>query len=81
MVNVSKLKGKIVEHGMSIGILADKMGINKATLYRKLSGNGDNFTIFEANKLAEILELDASEAQTIFFSQVVARRATFGEED
>ena len=35
MVNVNKLRGKIVENGMSIPELAANIGIDKATFYRK----------------------------------------------
>ena len=35
MVNTNKLKGKIVECGMNISELAELIGIDKATLYRK----------------------------------------------
>lgn len=72
MVNINKLKGKIAENGLSIGQLAEKMGVNKSTLYRKFAGNGDTFSIAEADSIAKILSLDANEAQGIFFSQIVA---------
>ena len=32
LVNVNKLKGKIVECGINVSILADRIGIDKATL-------------------------------------------------
>ena len=31
MVNVNKLKGKIVENGLTIGTLAKKLGIDRST--------------------------------------------------
>ena len=72
MININKLKGKIIEKGFSIGLLADQLGIDKSTLYRKLSKNGESISIAEANKIAEILELDAKEIISIFFDQTVA---------
>ncbi|NMB41002.1 MAG: helix-turn-helix transcriptional regulator [Firmicutes bacterium] len=72
MVNVNKLKGKIVENGLTIGILAKKLGIDRSTLYRKLSDEGEMFTIKEANLICNILNLSAQEATAIFFSQYVA---------
>lgn len=72
MVNVNKLKGKIVENGLNIPELAALIGIDKATFYRKLNANGDNFTIKEADLIAEKLSLNRDEINAIFFSQFVA---------
>lgn len=72
MVNVNKLKGKIVERGLSVSALAEKIGIDKATLYRKISENGDPLTIRDADKISEVLNLSKEEVNDIFFSQFVA---------
>jgi len=72
MVNVNKLKGKIVENGMSVEKLAGTIGVDKATIYRKLNANGENFSIGEADKIVKVLSLNAAEAQAIFFSQFVS---------
>jgi len=72
MVNVNKLKGKIVECGMSTSELALKMGIDRATLYRRLNSDGKDFTIGEADLIVKELALSCSEANAIFFSQFVA---------
>lgn len=72
MVNLNKLKGKIVENGYSIETVAKKIGINKSTFYRKMNKNGDNFSIKEANAIVELLKLSNSEAVAIFFAPVVA---------
>ncbi|WP_277680354.1 helix-turn-helix domain-containing protein [Gracilibacillus dipsosauri] len=72
MVNIMKLKGKIVERGMNVGQLAEKMGIDRATLYRRINNNGDSFTIREANQICEILDLSKEEAIAIFFKNEVA---------
>ncbi|MFG6379466.1 MAG: XRE family transcriptional regulator [Lachnospiraceae bacterium] len=72
MVNINKLKGKIVECGMNVEILAEKIGMNKSTLYRKLSSTDDVFTIREADLIARELKLTYSEINAIFFSQIVA---------
>lgn len=72
MVNVNKLKGKIVECGMSTSELASKIGIDRATLYRRLNSDGKDFTIEEADLIVQELELSCSEAKAIFFSQFVA---------
>ncbi|MGJ0847473.1 helix-turn-helix domain-containing protein [Tissierella praeacuta] len=72
MVNINKLKGKIVEKGLTIEKLAEKIGVDKSTLYRKIGNEGEAFTIKEANLICEILELNGKEATEIFFSQIVA---------
>ncbi len=71
MVNVNKLKGKIVENGMTIAELAQKLGMDRATLYRKLN-NADAFLIKEANAIVDALSLTTDDAIAIFFSPSVA---------
>lgn len=72
MVNVDKLKGKIVENRMSVDELAKKLEIHTSTLYRKLSKNGDELTIREIDIIANELNLSLKEINEIFFSQYVA---------
>ena len=72
LINVNKLKGKIIENGLSIETLAAEMGIDRSTLYRKLKNDGDTMLIKDANKIVKILNLTTTEAMDIFFSQFVA---------
>ena len=72
MVNINKLRGKIVEHGTNVSDLALKIGIDRATFYRKLNSDGENFTIKEADMIVKELNLSCKEATSIFFSQFVA---------
>ena len=72
MVNINKLKGKIVENGLSVEVLAERIGIDKSTLYRKMSNSGEALTIKEANQICKELELSVEEATVIFFSNLVA---------
>ena len=72
MTNVDKLKGKIVEKRLNPEALANRIGMDKSTWYRKLSGNGEEFTIKQADGIAKALELSPDEAMAIFFSQFVA---------
>lgn len=71
-VNVNKLKGKIVEKGMTVANLAEKLGIDRATLYRKLSNGGETMLVRDANNIVTALNLTADEAIAIFFGQIVA---------
>lgn len=72
MVNVNKLRGKIVERGKTVEEMASALNVVPSTIYRKLQTNGDAFTIKEADAIVRFLDLDAVEATSIFFSQYVA---------
>ena len=71
-VNVNKLKGKIVEKGLSVSALAEKIGIDRATLYRKLENDGAGLLVKDANSIASALDLTYDEAMSIFFARYVA---------
>jgi len=72
-VNVNKLKGKIIENGMSVASLAERIGMDRATLYRKIGKNGKAMLIEDANKIVLALNLAADDAVAIFFSQTVSK--------
>lgn len=72
MVNINKLKGKIVENGLTIDKLAKEIGLDRSTLYRKINNDGETFSIREANLICSVLGLTGQEATEIFFSQYVA---------
>jgi len=71
MVNINKLKGKIVEKGYNQKKFAVEIGMNKSTLSRKLK-TGEDFSIGQANKAIEVLNLSKEDAISIFFSNTVA---------
>lgn len=64
-MDANKLKGKIVEKGMSVETLAGLIGVNRSSVYRKLN-NFEKITIGEAVKLKSALELSDEEASLIF---------------
>jgi hypothetical protein len=70
MLNVQKLKGKIVEKGKNIESISAELGVNPATFYRKMKNN--SFEIREVDRLVKILSLNCDEASAIFFSDIVA---------
>ncbi|AYW46748.1 XRE family transcriptional regulator [Tetragenococcus koreensis] len=71
MVDTNKLKGIIVERGTTQQNVAESIGINRSTFYRKMKNGGD-FSIGEAQKIAENVPLTNEEAVEIFFSDKVA---------
>lgn len=71
-VNINKLKGKIVEKDMTVTSLAEKIGVDRATLYRKLDNGGAGLTVKDANNIAVALDLSYEESMSIFFARYVA---------
>ena len=72
MVNVNKLKAKMVEKGTNVELLAKSIGMNKSTLYRKLNKGGEDFSIKEIRLIASELDISDEEAIVIFFAPNVA---------
>lgn len=66
-MNINKLKGKIVENGMNVEQLADLIGIDRSSLYRKLN-NSERITIGEAAKMKYFLKLSDQDAYEIFLA-------------
>ena len=64
------LERKIKESKASIKELATGMGIAESTLYRKLERG--TFSVSEAQKITELLHLNASQAYEIFFIKKLA---------
>ena len=79
MTNINMLKGKIVEKGTNVSELAEIIGVNKSTLYRKLRNNGEEISIKEAGLIIKSLNLNLDEVNAIFFSEFVALNATKGK--
>lgn len=66
-MNVNKLRGKIVEKGMNIEALAEAIGIDRSSMYRKLN-NLESVKIGEAIKIKSVLDLSAEDATDIFLT-------------
>ena len=66
-MNLFKLKAKIVENGINVEALAERIGVDRSCLYRKLN-NFDKFTIGEARKIKSALNMTNEEAANIFLS-------------
>ena len=66
-MKLNKLKARIIEKGMSVEMLADAIGKERSTLYRKLN-NFEKITIGEAAKIKVALEMTDEDAIDIFLS-------------
>lgn len=74
MVNVSKLRGRMVEMSISTKELATRIGVNVCTIYRRFN-EPDTFTVKEVFEIAKVLNLTQEEFDTIFFASTVASNA------
>lgn len=63
----NKLKGKIIEKGFNVEQVAERIGMDKATFYRKLN-NFEKFTVGDALRIKETLCLTDAEAYDIFLA-------------
>lgn len=72
MVDVLRLKAKVLEKGFTIASLADAMQIDRTTLYRRIADEGKSFTIGELDKIVTTLSLTEEEVKCIFFVSKVA---------
>ena len=69
-VNVCKLKGKIVECGLTQEKVAELIGIDRSTFYRKLKNEGLEFSVGEMHSMCRALDLSGAEAIEIFLSEL-----------
>ena len=81
MVNINKLKGKIVELGTNAGEVAECINMDRATFYRRMSDGGRTFTVGEVEKIIHVLNLTNSEVMAIFFAENVAPNANLKRAD
>lgn len=70
MVDIEKLKDTINDSGITIVALANKTNILRNTLYNKLSGKTE-FTASEIESISDVLHLDSSDREAIFFAKAV----------
>lgn len=66
-MDIQKLKGKIVEAGMNVETVAERIGVDRSSLYRKLN-NYEKITIGEALRMKDVLGLTDEEAANIFLA-------------
>ena len=66
VMNIPKLKGKIVERGFTMVAFAKASNIRPATFFRRTRFAGETFTIGEVQRMAKVLNLNKEEATEIF---------------
>lgn len=64
-MDLNKLKAKIIEKGWNVEKLAEQIGVERSSMYRKLN-NFEKITIGEARKITSVLNLSNEEASSIF---------------
>lgn len=71
MVNTNKIKGRMKEKEITQADVAKHLNIAQPTANQKIN-NIRPFDLDEAEKLAELLDIDVGEFGTYFFSNEVA---------
>lgn len=66
-LNVNKLNGKIAELGTTKEAIADKIGVNRSTFYRRLKNS--TLTIRDVHGICDALSLSHEEAICIFLGE------------
>lgn len=64
----NELRAEAMRRNLSIGELADRIGISRETLWRRLRNPG-SFKISEIRAIQEALCLDAEQVHSLFFSE------------
>ena len=65
-MNTKKLKAAIVEQGYSMGQFAENIDMDRSKFYRRLSRDGDTFTIAEVLSIKDKLNLTPKDVVDIF---------------
>ncbi len=69
MFDRKRFKAQLILAGVSMKELAEALGIDESTLYRKVSADG-SFTREEINKMIDVLKIESP--MDIFFTQELA---------
>ena len=67
MFDKARFRAALILKGLKMEDMAQKLGINPATLSRKINGESD-FTRLELMKIREILDLTPEQFDAIFFA-------------
>lgn len=64
--NMDLLRGKMAERKVGKEELAQRIGVNASTFYRKMKDEGVSFTVGQMHKIVDALNLSHEEAAAIF---------------
>lgn len=70
-MNIPDLKAEIARCGLTIPKLAEHIGIDKKTLYSRISGD-TSFKQEEIVKISQVLNLTEEKIMNIFFADIVS---------
>ncbi|MBE6714690.1 MAG: helix-turn-helix transcriptional regulator [Ruminococcaceae bacterium] len=68
-IDVIKLKRTIAMKNTTLEAVAEVLGVNRSTLYRKLKSGGGGITLSDAKSISEYLGLSKAETLNIFWVQ------------
>lgn len=68
MVNIPKLKGKMVEKGFTQARLGKAMGVSLSTINQRFKQGGDAFTVGEVERITMALQMSQQDVNEIFFN-------------
>jgi cyanate lyase len=66
-MKADEIRSRVAKKGLTMGDFAKQLGIDRASVFRKLNGSSE-FTIGEAQKAKDALELTDQEAVEIFLN-------------
>jgi len=64
--NMDMLRGKMAELKLSPEDMAQAIGVDPSTFYRKIKAEGISFTVGQMHKIVDVLHLSREEAASIF---------------
>ncbi|MDD2235472.1 MAG: helix-turn-helix transcriptional regulator [Desulfitobacteriaceae bacterium] len=70
-MKINELKAEIVRNGLTIEEFSDAAGINRTTLWRRLS-KPNEFTLSEIKSMSRTLNLNSDKVMDIFFADKVS---------
>lgn len=65
-----EFKAMLIKKGINVEELAKKIGLDRATLYRKVNNN--TLTLTDINNIIQALDLTEDETMAIFFKNEIA---------
>jgi len=72
MVDMKLLRAVMKEKGYSTERLAEELGMNASTLYRKFNQDGATFTVAQVGEITRVLGIPRATAHAIFFNEQLA---------